>query len=255
MVILLICLAASAALQWPVAWALVRFTHPGWQWETSSVYPRPAGVAPPVAEVRLENDSTFAVRWVTVTAWSAPIDRATCRSDEDPLFDAEPTWPFRAEDVFPALRDPAAWPAAMPTPGGPLTPGRLYGGELVEAYAIGWPFLTLTGRAVWVPGPAPGPGLWRMQGVTLRPRPAGASVGVLTEYPYCRTPRWPGFAASTLAYAAVLMALAQGARAARGARRRRRGLCVRCAYDLRGLPGGAPCPECGVPARRAGTAH
>jgi len=30
--------------------------------------------------------------------------------------------------------------------------------------------------------------------------------------------------------------------------RRRRGLCPNCAYNLRGLPPGSPCPECGRPA-------
>ena len=32
---------------------------------------------------------------------------------------------------------------------------------------------------------------------------------------------------------------------ARSARRRRRGLCARCAHSLAGLPDGGPCPECG----------
>lgn len=31
----------------------------------------------------------------------------------------------------------------------------------------------------------------------------------------------------------------------RGVRRRRRGMCPRCAYDLAGLTDGSPCPECG----------
>ena len=32
--------------------------------------------------------------------------------------------------------------------------------------------------------------------------------------------------------------------------RRRRGHCARCGYDCSTLPGGAPCPECGVPRLR-----
>lgn len=40
----------------------------------------------------------------------------------------------------------------------------------------------------------------------------------------------------------------------RQARRRARGECARCAYDLRGLPPGAPCPECGTP-RQSEVSH
>lgn len=34
---------------------------------------------------------------------------------------------------------------------------------------------------------------------------------------------------------------------ARAARRQQGGLCPACGYDLRGSPGGGPCPECGAP--------
>jgi hypothetical protein len=56
-------------------------------------------------------------------------------------------------------------------------------------------------------------------------------------------PLWPGFLANTLAYAAACYVALHLARAARGARRRRRGLCASCAHELAGL---SPCPECGA---------
>lgn len=54
-----------------------------------------------------------------------------------------------------------------------------------------------------------------------------------------------GFALDTLFYAAVWFVPLFGIRSARRAIRRRRGLCTRCAYDLKGLAPGSPCPECG----------
>lgn len=71
---------------------------------------------------------------------------------------------------------------------------------------------------------------------TLRGLPQTASL------PYC--PRWPGFIANTLFYAALWWLLFTGLITARAARRSRRGLCTRCAYDLRGIASGV-CPECG----------
>jgi len=59
-------------------------------------------------------------------------------------------------------------------------------------------------------------------------------------------PIWPGFAINTLLYATILW-LPFGALAVRRRRRIRRGLCPKCAYDLRGSPhDAAACPECGA---------
>ncbi len=64
-------------------------------------------------------------------------------------------------------------------------------------------------------------------------------------------PVWPGFVVNTLLFAApwvfaLLVMYAAGA--ARRRYRRRRGRCIACGYDLRGLSG-AVCPECGSPPR------
>ncbi len=61
-------------------------------------------------------------------------------------------------------------------------------------------------------------------------------------------PLWPGFALNTVFYAALAWGLWQLPLAIRLRRRRRKGLCVRCGYDFKGLGGlalGSPCPECG----------
>lgn len=65
------------------------------------------------------------------------------------------------------------------------------------------------------------------------------------------TPIWPGFLANTAFYAGVLALPVFALPALRRTRRRRKGLCPRCAYDLRETPDDHPCPECGTtPARK-----
>ena len=74
-----------------------------------------------------------------------------------------------------------------------------------------------------------------------------ASRMVLYGRSYPRRPIWPGFAINTVFYAAIVWLLFAGPFVLRRRRRIRRGLCPKCAYDLRGTPAGATaCPECGA---------
>ncbi|MEE9129392.1 MAG: hypothetical protein V3T84_05190 [Phycisphaerales bacterium] len=57
-------------------------------------------------------------------------------------------------------------------------------------------------------------------------------------------PIWLGFAINTVFYAAILWLLTLGPFTARRHIRRKRGLCLKCGYDLRGAEHEA-CPECG----------
>ncbi len=68
--------------------------------------------------------------------------------------------------------------------------------------------------------------------------------GVLDERVICYQPRWIALALDTLFWGAIWMGLILIPLATRRARRRKKGLCPECAYDLRGdlTPG---CPECG----------
>ena len=58
-------------------------------------------------------------------------------------------------------------------------------------------------------------------------------------------PLWPGFALNTLFYAALAWGVWQVPLVIRRRRRRSKGKCVRCGYDLKGLGVGGVCPECG----------
>jgi hypothetical protein len=54
-----------------------------------------------------------------------------------------------------------------------------------------------------------------------------------------------GFAVNSVFFALAWWALLRGVQCVHRQGRDARGLCTRCAYDLRGLDAGATCPECG----------
>ena len=58
-------------------------------------------------------------------------------------------------------------------------------------------------------------------------------------------PVWFGLLLNTLLYGSIFWAIGLGWRLYRLARRRRRGRCLACNYDLRGLADPV-CPECGL---------
>jgi len=67
-------------------------------------------------------------------------------------------------------------------------------------------------------------------------------------------PIWPGFAINTVFYAAILWLLFAAPFVLRRWRRIRRGLCPKCAYDLRNRPTDSnACPECGAAVTRKAT--
>ena len=60
-------------------------------------------------------------------------------------------------------------------------------------------------------------------------------------------PIWPGFAINTIFYAAIIWLVTLGPLTVRRLIRRKRGLCIKCGYDLRGTSGGGGvCSECGA---------
>jgi len=59
-------------------------------------------------------------------------------------------------------------------------------------------------------------------------------------------PVWAGLALDAAVYGAAWWMVLFGIAGARRWSRRKRGQCATCAYELRGLPAGTPCPECGT---------
>jgi len=127
--------------------------------------------------------------------------------------------------------------------------------SLIGEYRFGWP-----ARSLWylsqidmhgdVMSDRHLNGLWF---VPTRPEGTGEFVSSFGVQPVGPTfGRWLpiyilplGFTLNTLFYAAAWFICLFGIRSTRRFLRARRGLCTRCAYDLKGLPPGSPCPECG----------
>jgi hypothetical protein len=58
-------------------------------------------------------------------------------------------------------------------------------------------------------------------------------------------PAFPGFGFNTVFYGALAWMVVRGPVLLQRWRRRRTGRCIRCGYNLAGLPPATPCPECG----------
>lgn len=111
--------------------------------------------------------------------------------------------------------------------------------------AAGWPYLALAGEAIvrYAPGPARRPLSVQASGIEISAFGLGERYRLLPLKPL-----WPGFWLNTILYALVTVALwlciGEGSRRIHRILRRKRGLCIKCGYDLRGdLSSG--CPECG----------
>jgi hypothetical protein len=148
---------------------------------------------------------------------------------------------FWARDL---VRDPH-WPAWMPFP---RDDGTQY--TLWSARAMGWPQLCMSSRS-WAGAATPAHNVSGVAQVFGPSHYAGAPYsGDPDRGCVPLLPIWRGLAINTAlfsaAWAVLLVIPITIFRSARAARRRRRGWCIACGYDLRGAS--PVCPECGVPA-------
>jgi hypothetical protein len=126
--------------------------------------------------------------------------------------------------------------------------------RLFADWRAGWPLAALRGRLTpasltdaqpnqFRPPWNGGEGMLRFRDATPR-----ISIGDglwLTGHLFPLIPIWPNFLIDAALYAAGWWGVLLAAGRVRVAVRRRRDRCVGCGYDVRSLPAGAPCPECG----------
>jgi len=131
------------------------------------------------------------------------------------------------------------------------------GFDQVVSTATGWPFRAFRGEhwIRWRPPEPPAEPVLVIPGLAREPAAAPPTDVIKSQWivadsgtgawaiPY--GPIWVGLLADWACFsAASMLILSFGA--LRRIFRARRGLCTRCAYDLKGLPQGSPCPECGA---------
>lgn len=106
----------------------------------------------------------------------------------------------------------------------------------------GWPLPTLS---CWVYQPFGGSTPTCFGGFAL---PSSLSRPVIRMTPVTVlpvSPLWPNFAVSAIGYGFPVWLIVTAVGWTRKRARMRRNECIRCRYDLRGLPSGRLCPECG----------
>lgn len=121
-------------------------------------------------------------------------------------------------------------------------------GDSVWIKASGWPFRCLICNLSTKNAPNFGTHTWAAQGGLILSDP---TIPGWADWPpvYPRIlplrPMWPELAANSIFYGLCWWVLGRLWGWQRARRRRRRGRCIACGFDLAGLPSPVRCPECG----------
>jgi len=147
---------------------------------------------------------------------------------------------WAAHAALPWGRDQTPWPQADQ-------------GDRRVVRGTGWPLIALWHQYRWRPDPSGSPPTLNRGeflspgGIRLEPSTGTPGAWPVT-YPRALPlrPAFPGFLENTAVFSAAWGFLIYGPGTLRRSLRGRRGACPTCAYDLRGIPQGQPCPECGA---------
>jgi len=143
-----------------------------------------------------------------------------------------------------AVEDVVSW-WAQPRADAAVAAGTIPAGGAIRIESHGFPLPALEGAAFIPPGPA---------GVCM---PAGGAILLdrdeLILLPFI--PHWPGCAIDVVFFTVFWGALWFLALRVRALYRCARNRCAGCAYDLRGNPESAACPECGRQRRACSAAQ
>jgi hypothetical protein len=237
-----------------VAWALALWPIPAHSMGSGTAIANPSSEAieSPLHRLCMEEEGRLGLCWIqfSVGTRTPGVYGIKWASLQGMSPDPE-TWHFTRADMPLILKALAEFPGAarhdLFAPRWPrwLPPlGTDPDDRLVTwgARAAGWPMLCL--RSV-SRASANDPALSWSWSITLVPSTAYTNIRDPAMGSIPLLPEPLGFTVNTALYSAAWSGLLTLPVLTRRALRRRRGLCPRCAYDLKGLPPGSPCPECG----------
>ncbi len=239
-----------------IAWTLALWSLPAHSVGSGTMIPNPSSetIESPLHRLCIEEEGRLGLCWIQFSVGTRTPDVYGIKWVSLQGMSTDPeTWHFTRADMPLIRKALAEFPgASRGGPGAPRWPRWVPpissdpDDRLVTwgARAAGWPMLCLRSISHASAGDAALKWSW-----SIPILPAGAYAKHFIRDPAMGSlPLLPdpiGFTVNTAAFGSIWFLIFTGYATATHAFRRRRGLCPRCAYDLKGLALGSPCPECG----------